>query len=591
MTLTEPTKRNSEGKQAGIQRYRGLTSWARTAWSASLAVHAVALLVLMVAVASFIGTGATFTDDEGAGILQAQAIEHGHWTMANPLPSIDPTGAAYPLTQATRGTKGTAPLGAHLVYFVVLALFGLALGSAGMVGLSIAGTVAAALLAARLARDLGASERATFWLVGVASPLFFDGFLVVAHTVAAALVAGSALLGLRFLRTGRIGTLVGAIICVGGASLLRTEAVLWAVGFAAGVLTATVGRGARQGSARRGLTLATGSTALMVAAWKANAVLTHQAIGSAVSAPAGAVPGTSSRISLHDQVLGLLRSWFNLSGSPAAAFVIIIVVLALAAVWARAARRGRAGSRSTLALVGALAAFPIYLAVSQPNGFVAGIAIVFPLLWAGLWLLGKTILRDPARRLLVVSSATYALLVAASEYADGGAWEPGRYFFLAIPVIVPVVVLALADPLRRLAPKSRVVAVACVVLAIGATTTSAVSSLRSAHQVNGGLAVAVRAAASDAPPGDGGLPVAVTTYSFLPRTMWATFPHIHWQLVRGNRLAAYGAALLRGGIHRFVLVTADPGPEVSALRASYTAVKTEQFPLALAWRVIVLQQT
>lgn len=589
MTLTDAAR--TPGVKPVRARQDGpATNWVQRAWSASLIVHAATLVAVMVAVAAFIGTGSVFTDDEGAGILQAQAIQHGHWTIANPLPSVDPRATDYPIHQPARGTKGIAPLGKNLLYFAALAALGLLLGTAGMVGLSIAGTVAAALLAARLAREVGASERASFWLVGLASPLFFDGFLVVAHTVAAALAAASALLALRFLRTGRPLTLVGALLCVAGAALLRTEGVLWALGLAVAALGTTLRPGARYENARRGILLSVGSIAAVLIAWKGDSLLTRYAIGSPVSAPAGTIGGTGTRGTVSDQVLGLLRSWFALTGASRIAFAVIVVVLGLVAVWARRARQGRFGARSTLALAAAVAAYSIYLALFGANQYVAGIAIVFPLLWAGLWLLGRLSLRSTSVRLLVVASAVYAVLVAGTEYSDAGAWQPGRYFLLAVPVIVPVVTAALAGPLRQIAPAARTLAVGCVVVAIAATTTSAVSSLRLAHQRSGGLAAAVLAFAAEAPPGDGGLPVVVTTYPFLPRSEWVTFPSIRWQLVSQNRLASYGVALAGAGIRHFVLVTIEPRAELSALKASYIPTKIDETGPGSPWRVIVLKQ-
>lgn len=584
MTVADP-RTGIEPPPAGAPR--GDRAPALRLWDAPLVAHGAALFALMVSVAAFIGTGSTFTDDEGAGILQAQAIEHGHWTLANPLPSVDPTAANYPVHQAVRGKKGIAPLGKNLAYFAVLAILGLGLGTAGMVGLSIAGTVAAALLAARLARELGTSERVTFWIVGLGSPLFFDGFLVVAHTLAAALAAGSVVLGLRFLRGGRLPLAAGASACICAATLVRTEAALWALALAVGALAAGV-RSGTNGVGRRGLILAIGVAAAMLAGREIDAILTHWAIGSAVSDPAGTIAGTGSRGTVHDQVLGLLRSWLQLSGAPRVVFTTIVVVLALTAIWARATRRGRSGSRSALALAAAVASFSVYLAVARPHQYVAGIAIVFPLLWAGLWLLGRPVLRNPSSRLLVVSSGVYGLLVAATEYSDAGAWQPGRYFFLALPVIVPVVVLALADLRSRLPAPARTTVMLCVVAAMLATSTAAVDALRFNHQRSGDLAATVRAVAAQANAGGGTAPVAVTTYPFLPRSAWATFPLVRWQLVPQQRLSAYGDALARAGIRRFVLVTPAPHLELIALAPWYAPVSDKKLPLSPQWHLIVV---
>ena len=96
-----------------------------------------------------------------------------------------------------RGATGRA-LAKHPLYPVLLAAADRLGGVTGMVLLSLAGTVAAAGLAAVLARRLDpALVRPDLWMVGLASPLLFDGFLVIAHTLGAALAAAAVLLALR----------------------------------------------------------------------------------------------------------------------------------------------------------------------------------------------------------------------------------------------------------------------------------------------------------------------------------------------------------------------------------------------------------
>src|SRR5581483_5983701 len=69
---------------------------------------------------------------------------------------------------------------------------------------------------------------------------FFDGFLIVGQTAAAALAAGASLLVLRYLTRGNWRLLAPAAACSALACLLRTEAVIWCVALAGAAVLASV---------------------------------------------------------------------------------------------------------------------------------------------------------------------------------------------------------------------------------------------------------------------------------------------------------------------------------------------------------------
>lgn len=130
-------------------------------------------------------------------------------------------------SSTTRGrAAGYAPFAKHAVYpFILTPLYRIA-GVNRLVALSMA-TVAAALLSALLARGLHARlAKPTLWVVGLASPLLIDGYLVIAHTIGAALAAGGMLAVIAAQRRPRAGPLAAAVACFGLGALLRNEIVL-----------------------------------------------------------------------------------------------------------------------------------------------------------------------------------------------------------------------------------------------------------------------------------------------------------------------------------------------------------------------------
>ena len=159
--------------------------------------------LVLLALVPVVGTASSFSADEGAVIVQARSLAGkltggDGWIVEHPVPEVDPTGVNYPLENADRGENGFAPYAKHPLYPVLLAVADRAGGVTAMVLLSLAGTLAAAALAAGLARRIDpALARPTLWVVGLASPLLFDGYLVMAHALAAALAVGAVLLAVR----------------------------------------------------------------------------------------------------------------------------------------------------------------------------------------------------------------------------------------------------------------------------------------------------------------------------------------------------------------------------------------------------------
>src|SRR4029450_12481256 len=94
-------------------------------------------------------------------------------------------------------------------------------GLGGMVLASVVGTVAAAAVAGLLARRVVPELAAlAVWATGLATPLFFDSWLVIAHTLGAALV-GAAVLSVVRAREGRGGPALLPVAAASNGPLLR----------------------------------------------------------------------------------------------------------------------------------------------------------------------------------------------------------------------------------------------------------------------------------------------------------------------------------------------------------------------------------
>src|SRR5215207_3010069 len=75
---------------AVVATARGLV---RRAWELPIRAHVAALAVVLLALVPVVGTGASFSADEGAVIIQARSLARGHgWIVEHPVPAVDPEG-------------------------------------------------------------------------------------------------------------------------------------------------------------------------------------------------------------------------------------------------------------------------------------------------------------------------------------------------------------------------------------------------------------------------------------------------------------------------------------------------------------------
>jgi hypothetical protein len=204
--------------------------------------------------------------------------------------------------------------------------------------------------------------------------------------------------------------------------------------------------------------------------------------------------------------------------------------------------------------------------------------VAFPLAAAGLVLVRRRTLATTAARTAMGVFAVFALCVVASQYAVGGATEwGGRFFALGLPVVVPVLLLALKQ-----ASLERWVVGTLVVCSL-AMSTLAVTSLRHQHRRLGQLV----AMAGTIQTGDD-RPVMVATYGSVPRWAWRTFDDQRWLRTEPADLPALVGRLKDAGIARIGLVTPDQARD-RALLGTAEVVSSEASELARGWHILVVE--
>ncbi len=536
-------------------------AWWQVAWQAPLRAHLAALAVILIALVPLIGTGASFSADEGAAIIQARSLaEGGGWIVEHPFPEADPEGRHYPLELSEQGRDGNAPFAKHPLYALLLAAAEGLGGTAAMVALSLAGTLAAAGVAAALARRIGGPSlaRPALWAVGLFSPLLLDGYLVIAHTLGAA-AAGAAVLA-AVVAVERRSTLIAAVAvppCIAAAVLLRNEAVFLAVGL--GVAAAVVAVRARP--RLPALTVAVGSVVVAAVAHVGEGVWTSRLIGGRATPVADGVATTAGGSFLRDRIDGFVLTWLTptYSGRPLVGLALLVMVGAVGyGAWT--VRRRPDEGRRLLVVTAVAAAAAVTATLADPGNVVPGLLVAFPLVVAGLVLVTRDALRPVGARLAAVSAAVFTLGVLATQYSTGGSGEwGGRYFALVIPVAVPVLLLGLDHHRRRLVPAMARRATIGLVVCLLSLTAMAVGSITHIHRFTGRL---VDSVAQAAPPASAGTraPVVITTAPSMPRLAWSTFDSQRWLLTTPADLAA-----LAGRVGRFTFVTRDLATDLPRL--------------------------
>jgi len=521
-------------------------------------------------------------------MVQARHLSRGEgWIVGHPLPQVDPDGRAYPLELSERGARGSAPFAKHPLYALLLAGADRVGGAAAMVLVSIAGTVAAAALAAAIGGHLDPSlRRPSLWVAGLATPLLFDGYVVIAHTLGAALAAGAVVLALRLIDDrGRrpAVTVVGIAACVALGVLLRTEALFLGIGL--GLVLGAIALRRRSplvaGAAVASLVVTYG-TRLGEQGW------ITRIVGDPVAATSE-VPRVGAGF-FGDRLATLQLTWWIPGyGRSAGAALALAIMLGAVVVGAVAVRR-MPDDRCVILLLAATAAVAAVVAVVvAPSNLVPGLLVTSPVLTAGLVALRRSTVDSTRARVLLACFVTFAAAVAATQYSGGGSVEwGGRYFALGLPVLVPLALLALAGAGSRLDPMTRRGVVTALVVCAIAMGVMAMGSLGAIHRRTDRLVAAADLAGRQVAPS--GRPVMVSTTSSVPRLAWATFDRQRWLIARPDELGALVNRLRIAGVVDIVLVSRDLARDRDAVgpTAGPTLTRAPGPPIGANWDVVVV---
>jgi hypothetical protein len=527
-------------------------------------VLAVVLVVGLIAARPLVG----FTSDEGSVLVQARMLRDGQgWLYHSPLGALDPEGQARPFPRGDLGTKGVAPYAKHPLYPVLLAGLDLVGGNVGMLLGGLAATLVAAVAAAAIAARLDPRlDRAVLWLVGLASPLFFDSYLLLGHTLAAAGVGLAALAALAALRRGRsrqvrLAALAGMALALMVASMLRTEALFVGPAVAVGAIVVAV---AGRVPVRRALAVAVAAVAASAAAYLSDKVWSHAIIGRALPVPGNVTPSTW----LSARWEALHTTWFlaGYASAPTADRLLglgclALMVAALLLHW-RKARSQWVVVLLVLACVGYVGRLLVGGAALVP-----GLALAFPAGWFLLWAAGRRVTEDVAAPLLAMAAAAVTIVVLITQYAIGGGVEwGGRYFAIVVPIAIPVLTFAAVPVIRRHGDDVARLVVAALVVVSASSSMLAVLTLRQGHRDTAAVLDAVAHEAARAGPSGGfDAPLVISSNRLLPQIDSRDFSHYVWVTPSQDELRRYGERAAARGVLHAVLVSDDQDGDLAQL--------------------------
>jgi hypothetical protein len=446
-----------------------------------LGLHAAALAVLLVGLVALGGTDSVVSADEGAMVAELDLLDRtGEWTLSNPEPDVDPDQRALPLELSERTDEGTwAPFAKHPVHVALLLPLWSAGGLFGALLLSTAGVVAASVAAGLLAERLrpGAGVVA-LWATGVGSPLLFDGFQVVGHALGAgtfglAVVAAVAAADDRSRTTGRRAALLVALaVALAATGLVRSEGVLAGV-----ALAAAAGVVGLAGHRRAALPVAAVAAATSLVVRVGEPVLVERVLGATSVGPLA--PSTDGGGLLADRWSGfrvtVLDAGYGVDAGEGLLTVALLLAVAAAAVW-----RFR-GDATLTRLLAAGAATAALGRMVTADFLVPGLLPALPVLAVAVVLLRRRQVEAWPGSFLWATAALFVGAVVATQYRTGGTGEwGGRYFAIALPLLVALAVAAVLDagdamdrPTRRVVGAASAVVLAT--LAIGAVRATGVA--------------------------------------------------------------------------------------------------------------------
>lgn len=533
-------------------------------------VHALLLGGVLLAMVPLFANGYPAMVDEAVYSYQAANLADGSWSSPRPLPDIDSTGLNNPLIDAHISGSEWTPYARQPMYPLMLAPLYKVGGYASLLLLSLLGAWGAAIVAARLARRMDPrTEIAVLWLTGLGTPLLFDAYVVVAHSVAAALSGTTALcliaatdrhqndadnlhIGHRWLAAAGAAT-SGCILV-----LVRSEGALVVGGLAVvGLLTSFHIRDHRLGFQWR----RAGPPALLGAAGAAAYVINGLWVGAITGGPGttgASVPRPTDPLAQFWN--SLLRPWGTSNQVASTSMGLATICLLVGAIALRVLPR-RPLLGTSLLSAAAMAAVTRHF---EPVDQISGLLVTLPIVVVGLILISPSLWRRHDVQLLLGGSTAAAAGTLWLAYGLGGATEwGGRFYHVLIPLLTPVAVVALRSRLTFLSSGYRRVALSSLVVM---TLSISLLCLRFLHDERDLSRTVVEETQSIAASLPNGTVTAVGTInsSGLPRLFWAQVRD-GYPLLNGGNLAGVTRLLPRierAGTSEMLLIT-DTGPDVA----------------------------
>lgn len=556
----------------------------------SLPIHAALLALLLAILVPLLDDGSMMSADEGAMLAQLEVLDtSAAWALPNPYPEVDPEGRWFGFEKSDRSGDEFYPYAKHAVYPATMRpLFALG-GQRAVLFASAFGTWCAAVLAARLARRIDRRlDVPTLWVVGVVSPVFFDSFWVIAHSIGAAFATGATVAAVAAIVDRRWRYVVPAFVALVGAAWFRSEGVLFALSLGVGAglvaMRPVLAERRLRSVDRIALVIAGSSAVAGVAARAVDARLSGSIVGETVE-PFQIASGSTSWLAgrLQGVWSSVLRPQLM---DPTAAGGIFLMIALLGIVGAVYVRR----SPHEVALIRTVAAAAIALALVAVwfrKAPVPGLLVAFPLLPVGVILLRRPAWSDTTTRLVVGTAAVFCLAVLVTQYSIGGSMEwGGRYFHLALPVVVPVLlasIRAAGATLDRTTARLGATALAVVSAVLLVFSVGTVTRLHDATKplVDGVIATAESTGQQR--------PIVVTNMEALARLTWRQSTHARYLAVpESEELTEVAERLRSDGVEEFVFASAWEHDEDRALLVGYEPRPGRTVRVA-GWRISLMR--
>lgn len=423
------------------------------------------LLAIYASVVALSDLGGNIGSDVGGktatldALVESGSLDLGYWAS-----DLDPDGSVHPMFR-------TARFGDEWVNVTTLPMLLLAWPLAEIGGLSLAmmlpmfGSVAAALAARRMSRDLGNGGTLAFWAVGLGSPAAFYATTFWEHSIGLGLMAWG-MVTFRDALDGGVRSALLSGLLFGVAAVLRQEALVY--GFVAGIVlvgsaatgwTASERRSSRErwsGALASGTAMAGAAVAMLLGNRALEGAILGETFRDGRTAGAASSFGSGLGRRWNDAILTTLAPFGSVSVIETVVGLVLIAAIAAAVVQLRRA----ADARRPLVVAGI-----VYLLIGLEivvNGlsFVPALLIVSPLAIVGA-ALG---VRDRrAYPLLGVALGSMPLVWMAQYSAGMAAQWGGRYLLLSGWILI-----VLACGLRTRALRPIVAATAAVGFAASA---------------------------------------------------------------------------------------------------------------------------